>query len=65
MSYSSHEGYAAAAKIDRIIDGQLQNHDPTDPDNKAGYEALIRTIHTTLNIIRREMGVNPAVLIPE
>jgi len=57
MSYSNHDGYADAALIDEILNRILQTHNAEDVDNRQGYHALIRTIHTSLNIIRPSVGL--------
>lgn len=69
-TYTAHDGYEDAAKIDEILDSVLNNHDPDDESNRLGYLALIRTVHTTLNIIRprvglKQTGTHMVTVVPE
>ena len=57
MTYTSSDGYRTAAKIDRVFNKILQEHNTDDLSNRDGYLALIRTIHTTLNCIRPQVGL--------
>ncbi len=70
MTYTAHDGYADAVKIDNILNKVLEKHDPDKDDNRFGYHALIRTIHTSLNIMRpqvglRKTGTHMETVIPE
>lgn len=53
--FDSHAGYAIASKIDKLLNGALQDHEITEPDNRSGYEALIRTIRTSTLTMRRKL----------
>ncbi len=57
MTYSTREGYVDAARIDEILNEVLQRHNTSDQENRPGYHILIRTIHTSLNIIRPKVGL--------
>ena len=57
MSYSSQDGYVDAVAIDEILNRILQEHDTSNPHNRPGYLALIRTVHSSLNLIRPQVGL--------
>ena len=61
MTYSAYNGYADAVLINDILNRVLQTHNASDVDNQLGYHALIRTIHTSLNIIRPQVGLKKAL----
>lgn len=56
--YSTEQGHHDASEVDALINHRLQEFDPTVEANRAGYLVLIRTLHTTLNIIRPQVGLN-------
>lgn len=57
MTYSTADGYKDAERIDEILNEVLQKHNCMDRENRPGYHILIRTIHTSLNIIRPQVGL--------
>lgn len=56
--FDSHAGYAVASKIDELLNGVLQTHEITDPDNRRGYEALIRTVKNSIITMKRTLRAN-------
>ena len=56
--FDSHAGYAVASKIDKLLDEVLQAHEITNPDNRGGYEALIRTVKSSIIIMKRTLRAN-------
>ena len=70
MTYSAAKGYEDATAIDEILNYVLTKHNVSDINNRLGYYALIRTIHTSLNIIRpkvglKQTGTHMKTIVPE
>jgi len=53
--FDSHAGYAVASKIDKLINEALQTYEITDDRNSGGYETLIRTIRTSIDIMQKTL----------
>lgn len=47
--------YDYAARVDRIINELLRKHEISNAENHAGYESFLRTVETTLAIMRGEI----------
>ncbi len=50
---TSHDGYTIAAKIDKLFSETETAYDITAELNQAGYDALLRTVETTIRIMRK------------
>ena len=50
---TTDQGYRYAARVDVILNEALQEHDIGKAENYAGYCSLLRTLDTTLTIMRR------------
>lgn len=60
----SHRGYRIAAQCDNIINEALQTFPIEDEENRLGYQALIRTLQTTLNVLKGKLMANAAAEQP-
>ena len=52
---TTHQGYAYAVRMDKILNEALEAYDITRPEHQDGYRSLLRTVESSLKICRREM----------